>query len=322
MARTGHARPDRRHPAADGLPHQHHRDGSDCVRDVHSDGSRRRHRDPGRCDRHGHHHDPVPGRGPDRVHDPVAPVARPIHPAAHRCHRRDVRRAVRGRHAHGDDVHGRVDGHRGRDGPAAGGDRHTDDRGSAPDAPRCWRADWPAGRRHDRIDRRCPDEDARRPDRRTQEASSTPVEARTAAQDGVRRVTRHEARYEARYEAHWARHCVIRREGRAEPAGRPVRRGPEHRRRRRPLDDAGADRGADEAPRRALPPSAAVGRHPSARAPTVHRDTDCHPHRHRGTARHWCGCGEWGVCVRSFENCEWYSGLRSDLEGSATPQPA
>ncbi len=237
----------------------------------------------------------------------------PVRPLAHRQNRRDVRRAVRGRHAHGDDVHGRVDDHRGRDGPASRGDRRTDDRGSARDAPRCWRADWPAGRRRDRIDRRCPDEDARQPDRRTREASSDPVEARTAAQDGVRPAARHSAR--------WAAHCAVRRGGRAEPEGLPARRWPA-RRRHRPLDDAEADSGAGEAPRRAFQPSAAVGRPLSARVPMVRRDTDCRPHRNRGTARHWCGCGEWGVCVRSFENCEWYSGLRSDLEGSATPQQA
>jgi len=311
MALTGRVRPDRRRPVAHDPHQRHHRDGTDCVRGVHSVGGRHHHRDPGRSDRHGPHHDPVPGQGPDRAHgrahDQVCPVERPVRPLAHRQHRRDVRRVVRGRHVRCDDVHGRADARHGRDGPASRGDRRTDDRGSARDAPRCWRADWPAGRRRDRIDPRCPDEDARQPDRRTRAESSPQVEAWTAAQDGVRP----------------AADCAARCAGRAEPEGLPARRWPAPlTRRHRPLDDAEADRGAGEAPRRALQPSAAVGRHPSARAPTVHRDTDCRPHRNRGTARHWCGCGEWGVCVRSFENCEWYSGLRSDLEGSATPQPA
>ena len=59
---------------------------------------------------------------------------------------------------------------------------------------------------------------------------------------------------------------------------------------------------------------------PAARASAPrtarHRDRDCRPLRHRRMARHWCDCDELGVCVRSFENCKWYGGLRSDLEGS------
>jgi hypothetical protein len=270
---------------------------------------RHRHRDPGRSDHHGHHHAPVPGPAPDRGHGLVCPAERTVRRSAHPHRRRHAQDVVRGRHARGDDVHGRVDDHRGQDVPASQADRRTDDRGSARDAPRCRRADWLAGRRRDRIDRRCPPADARLPDRRTQAVSSPPVEARTAAQDGVRHAARHAAR----------------RAGPAEPEGLPVRHWPEpprrpHRRLQRRQGGAEADHGAGEAPRRALQPSAAVGRPPSARGPRVRRDTDCRPRRNQGTARHWCGCGEWGVCVRSFENCEWYSGLRSDLEGSATPQ--
>ena len=252
------------------------------------------HHDPGRSGRRGLRHDPVRGR----VDPAVPPVRRP----GHRCHRRYGRRAVRGRHARCDDVHGRADAHRGRGGPAARADHQTDDQGAARDVPRCRRADWPAGRRRDRIDPRCPNEDAPRPDRRRREGPSAPR--------GARNATYAEAQ------------GVIRRGGRAEPEGRLALCWPGRRRPRRPLDDAGADHGAGGAPRRALQPSAAVVRHPSARAPTVHRNTDCRHHRHRGTACRWCGCGEWGVCVRSFENCEWYGGLRSDLKGSATPQQA
>ena len=308
MARTGRARPNRRRLAAHGP--RHHRAGTDCVRGVHFD-ARHRHRDPGRS---GRHHDPDRGRVRDRHHGRdhglVCPAERTVRRPAHPRRRRHVQDAVRGRHARGDDVHGRDDAHRGRDGPAARGDRRTDARGAVRDVPRCWRGGWPVGRRRDRIDRRCPDEDARRPDRRTQAVSSPPVAARTAAQDGVR----------------YAARCAARRWGRAGRAGAeglPARRWPAPPRPpHRPRDDAGADHGAGEAPRRALQPSAAVGRPLSTRGPMGRRDTDCRPRRNRGTARHWCGCGEWGVCVRSFENCKWYSWLRSDLEESATPQQA
>ncbi len=182
---------------------------------------------------------------------------------------------------------------------------------------RCWRAGWRGDRTRDHIDRRCPDEAARPLDRKRRAEPGTPVEARTAAPGGALRGARCGARCGAR-----AAQGAIRREGWAESAERPARRWPARRRRLRPRGDAVADHGAVEALPRARLPSAAAARHPSARAPTVHRDTDCRPHRNRGTARHWCGCGEWGVCVRSFENCEWYSGLRSDLEGSATPPQA
>jgi hypothetical protein len=81
-----------------------------------------------------------------------------------------------------------------------------------------------------------------------------------------------------------------------------------------------ADRVADGAPHRSRHPLVRATRRPSAERPMAHRNTDCRPRRHQGTARHWCGCGESGVCVRSFENCKWYGGLPSDLEWSATPQ--
>ena len=118
--RTAHARPALRLPAADDLHHRHHRDGSDCAHGVHCDGTRHLHRDPGRSDRH---HDPVRGRVHDRRHgqdhDPVGPAERPVRRPAHPRRRLHVQGAVRDRHARCDDVHGRADGHRGRDGPAA-----------------------------------------------------------------------------------------------------------------------------------------------------------------------------------------------------------
>jgi hypothetical protein len=250
--------------------------------------------------RRGQDHDPDRGRIRMAGHPARYPAHHPRHP-----HVRDAGPARRDHRGLG---RARADGRRA---PGAPGVRQTRARRAAPDAPCCWRAGSPGDRRHGRSDRRCPDADAPPPDRRRR----------------VRRTARHEALVGtpagARLESPRASRRVLRPAARPEvQAGPPERRSRGRRWGRRPLDDVGADHGADGAPRRARQPSAAAGRHPSARAPMVHRDTDCRPHRNRGTARHWCGCGEWGVCVRSFENCEWYGGLRSDLEGSATPQQA
>lgn len=67
----------------------------------------------------------------------------------------------------------------------------------------------------------------------------------------------------------------------------------------------------------AEPPSAALEMAREMAPLTArHRDRDCRPLRHQRMGRHWRDCDELGVCVRSFENCKWYGGLRSDLEGS------
>ena len=288
------ARHHRRRPA-DG-PRRHHRGGSDCVRGGHSGGTRRRRRVPGCFGRRAHHH--------DRGHDPVGPAACPARQAPHPRCPQGVRRAVHVRLARGDDGHGHVDGHRGRDGRDGRGARHRDGPNAAQAVLRCSRAGWLGGRRRDHTDRRFPDAAARPPDRRRPLEPVAPIAVRN--------------------EAHAEAPGAVRCEGREQRERLPVPCWPGHRRRwgHRPRGDAAGDRGAVGASRRALPPSAAVARIPSARAPTVHRDTDCRPHRNRRTARHWRGCGEWGVCVRSFENCKWYRGLRSDLEGSARPRQA
>lgn len=274
------------------------------------------HHDPGCCGHRGHHRD----RDHDQVHGRGDPAGRPVRQRGRRRFRRGVRRADRDHHGRCDGVHDPADGLRGRGDPVARDVRHTAGRGATRDARRCRcrsGAGSRGGRRHDRSDRHCPDEAVRPLDRRRREEPTIPDEARTAAQAGVRRVARRVVRGAIRCAAP----VGSRREAQAASAGLPVRHWPARRWRLRPRGVAAADHGAVEAPRRALPLSAAA-RLPSARAPTVRRDTDCRPHRNRGTARHWCGCGEWGVCVRSFENCEWYSGLRSDLEGSATPPQA
>ena len=232
---------------------------------------------------------------------------------------------MRDRRAHCDDVRGRADVHRDRGGPDARGDRGdrcTDAPDAARDVPRYWRAGWPGGQRRGRSDLRCPNEDAQRPDQRRRAAPRVPSAARSAARNGVLRAVR----LAVHLAVHFAAPVAMARAGPRRPMMAPTeprgRRSAPPQWRRRALRDEGAARGGVGGPPRARQPPLAAVRHPSARAPTVHRDTDCRRHRNRGTARHWCGCGEWGVCVRSFENCEWYSGLRSDLEGSATPPQA
>lgn len=115
-------------------------------------------------------------------------------------------------------------------------------------------------------------------------------------------------------------------EGREEQKARMPRwvgRRPAVPRLRRPLPAGGeADRVADAEPRWLRHPPVRVTRRPSAERTMAHRNTDCRHRRHRGTAQHSCGCGESGVCFRSFENCKWYGGLPSDLEWSATPRLA
>lgn len=95
-----------------------------------------------------------------------------------------------------------------------------------------------------------------------------------------------------------------------------------------PSGDEGDGRDVAARPRpmhQPLPVVLRVARRPAEPSPAAralapqtarHRDRDCRPLRLRRMARHWCDCGELGVCVRSFENCKWYGGLRSDLEGS------
>ncbi len=264
--------------------HRPHRDGSGYGRGVHCAARPHHHRGPVRF---GHCCDPVPAL--------VGLAEHPARRSAHCRPCRDVRHAGHDRRVLGDFGRGRADVRRDRSGSGGLGGlgglggRQTDVLSAARDAPRCWRAGWPGGRRHGHTDRRCPSEGVRPPDQRRRAASRAPSEARIAAQDGTLRAVHFAARAAPLEILRAAPVGLVGPTGPTGPTG-PRWTGPQER--RRPLGDEGADRDAVAGPRRVRRPRAAVARHPSARAPTVHRDTDCRPHRNRGTARHWYGCGE------------------------------